>query len=84
MAKQQKQNGGAKCPVTREQFNKNAKPLALTINGQQVYCPVKQFSTGSFGWRAASDKFTVEIDGVLVRVQPGINLTVVGSKELPQ
>jgi hypothetical protein len=70
----------SKCPVTREQFLKNAKPLTLTIDGTTLTASVKQFSTGSFGW-FTNDKFTVEIDGVACKVQPSISLVIVGSKE---
>lgn len=38
------------------------------------------FSTGSFGW-GASDKITIMVDGVPVKVQASVNLTVVGSKD---
>jgi hypothetical protein len=43
---------------------------------------VKEFSTGSLGWYL-NGKVSVEIDGRPVAVQIGMNLTIVGSKELP-
>ena len=70
------------CPVTREQFRANAKPVTVTINGVPHSAVVKEFSTGSFGWYL-NGKTTVEVDGVPVSVQIGMNMTVVGSKELP-
>jgi hypothetical protein len=42
---------------------------------------VKEFSTGSLGWYL-NGKTMVEVDGLPVAVQIGLNLTVVGSKEL--
>jgi hypothetical protein len=70
----------SKCPVTREQFRKAAKPLTLTIDGKSLVASVKEFSTGSFGW-FTNDKLTVEVDGVLCKVQPSISLVIVGSKD---
>ncbi|HKB39774.1 MAG TPA: hypothetical protein VKD72_25280, partial [Gemmataceae bacterium] len=43
---------------------------------------VKEFSTGSLGWYL-NGKTVVEINGVRVPVQIGLNLTIIGSKELP-
>ena len=71
------------CPVTRQQFTSKAKPVAITINGRSLEAKAKQFSTGSMGWHL-SDKCTVLVDGVAVLVQVGLNLTVVGSKDLPE
>lgn len=71
------------CPITRAQFRQGAKPVTITINGLPMVAPVKEFSTGSLGWYLNA-KTTIEIDGVHVPVQIGLNLTIVGSKELPQ
>jgi hypothetical protein len=70
------------CPITRAQFHAKAKPIAVTIGEQKFDAEVKEFSTGSLGWNINA-KITVEIDGVRVPVQVGMNLTIVGSKELP-
>lgn len=74
--------GAPKCPVSREKFNSSAMPLVVSLAGKQVIASPKQFSTGSMGWYCG-DKIIVEIDGVPVKVQVGLNLTIVGSKELP-
>jgi hypothetical protein len=71
------------CPITRAQFNAAARPIAVTIGDQKFDADVKEFSTGSLGWNINA-KMTVEIDGVRVPVQVGLNLTIVGSKELPR
>lgn len=73
----------SKCPISREQFRKDAKPLVVVVDGKQIIANAKEFSTGSLGWYAG-DKVVVTIDGVPVKVQVGINLTVVGSKDLPK
>jgi hypothetical protein len=70
------------CPVSRAQFRTGAKPITVTIGGIPLIAEVKEFSTGSLGWYL-NGKTTVEIDGVPVSVQIGMNLTIVGSKELP-
>jgi hypothetical protein len=71
------------CPVTREQFLAKAKPVVVMINGVPHSAAVREFSTGSLGWYL-NGKTTIEVDGVPVSVQIGMNLTVVGSKELPK
>lgn len=72
-----------KCPITREQFSKNAQAVKVEINGTPFSADVKEFSTGSFGWNL-NTKVTITVDGVPLNVQVGLNLTVVGSKELPR
>jgi hypothetical protein len=69
------------CPITRDQFDA-AKPVTVVINGIEQSAPPKRFSTGSLGWYL-NGKTEIEIDGVKVPVQIGMNLTIVGSKELP-
>lgn len=71
------------CNVSREQFQAEAKPVEVTINGQPVVAEVKQFSTGSFGWHHG-DKVTIRVGETLVKVQVGLTLTVIGSKDVPQ
>jgi hypothetical protein len=71
------------CPISRAQFRGKAKPIAVAINGKEYNAVPKEFSTGSLGWNI-NDKVQIDIDGVLVTVQIGMNLTVVGSKDLPQ
>jgi len=44
---------------------------------------VKEFSTGSLGWNINA-KTTIDVDGTSVPVQIGLNLTIIGSKELPK
>lgn len=71
------------CPISRAAFKANAKPMAVTIGDKQYQAIPKEFSTGSLGWNI-NDKVTLDIGGTLVTVQIGMNLTLVGSKELPQ
>ena len=70
------------CPITRAEFREKAKAVTVTINNVPLQAEVKEFSTGSLGWYL-NGKTTIEIDGVPVSVQIGLNLTIVGSKELP-
>ena len=71
------------CPITRAEFRSKAKPVPVSIAGKEQIAEVKEFSTDSLGWYL-NGKTTVEIDGKPVSVQIGMNLTIVGSKELPQ
>jgi len=71
------------CPISRSQFRAKAKPVTVTINNVPLQAAVKEFSTGSLGWYL-NGKTTIEVDGTPVSVQIGLNLTVVGSKELPR
>ena len=71
------------CPITRDAFRTHApRTVAITIDGKPLAAEYKEFSTGSMGW-FLNGKTTVEINGVPCTVQIGLNLTLVGSKELP-
>jgi hypothetical protein len=69
-----------KAAVSLEEFMDGAKPLPVTVNGVPFAATPKHFSTGSYGWYL-NGKVTVEIGGVPVMVQLGLNLTVVNSKK---
>ena len=71
------------CPITREQFRTIAKNLPVTLQGVSYEAEVKEFSTGSLGW-FLNGKLYADIGGKRVAVQIGLNLTIVGSKELPK
>ncbi|MCO5170705.1 MAG: hypothetical protein M9894_30615 [Planctomycetes bacterium] len=71
------------CPITRAEFREHAKPMQVTINQVPMIAEVKEFSTGSLGWNL-NGKTTIEINGTPVSVQIGLNLTLVGSKDLPK
>jgi hypothetical protein len=70
------------CPINRSEFRAKAKPVPVTIGNVPLMAEVKEFSTGSLGWYL-NGKTTIDIGGTLVSVQIGMNLTIVGSKELP-
>ena len=71
------------CPITRADFRAKAKPLTVTINDKSFVVLTKEFSTGSLGWNL-NEKMVLDIGGTPVSVQIGMNITVVGSKDLPQ
>jgi hypothetical protein len=71
------------CPITRADFRAKAKPVKVTINDIPLQAEVKEFSTGSLGWYL-NGKATIDVGGTPVSVQIGMNLTIVGSKELPR
>ncbi len=68
--------------LTRAEFRESAKPVEIVINGVPLVAEVKEFSTGSLGWYLNA-KTTMRIGEKPVNVQVGLNLTIVGSKELP-
>ena len=70
-----------KCPVTRAEFREGAQPVKVVINDIPMMAEVKEFSTGSLGWYM-NGKTVIEIAGKPVSVQIGLNLTLVGSKDL--
>lgn len=71
------------CPITRRQFADGAKSVEVIINGNKMTAHPKEFSTGSLGWYL-NGKTEIDVNGVMVTVQVGMNLTIVGSKELPK
>jgi len=71
------------CPVSRSDFHAHAKPVSVVVNNVPLIAEVKEFSTGSLGWYL-NGKTSIEINGTPVSVQIGMNLTIVGSKELPR
>jgi hypothetical protein len=71
------------CPINRAEFRDKAQAVPVTIGTQQLEAEPKEFSTGSLGWYL-NGKTVVEIGGKRVAVQIGLNLTVVGSKDLPR
>ena len=70
------------CPLTRPEFLEKAKPINVTIDTMALQAPPREFSTGSLGWNLNS-KTTMDIGGTPVTVQIGMNITLVGSKDLP-
>ncbi len=71
------------CPVSRKQFVEGAKAIEVVVNGIPLIAEVKEFSTGSLGWYL-NGKTSIKIGDTPVSVQIGMNLTIVGSKELPK
>ena len=71
------------CPITRAQFLQAAKPVEVIIDGNKMIAAAREFSTGSLGWNI-SNKMTIQIGDKAVTVQVGLNLAIVGSKELPK
>jgi hypothetical protein len=71
------------CPISRADFRAKAKQVNVSIETMTMPAMVKEFSTGSLGWYL-NGKTTIEVGGTPVVVQIGLNLTIVGSKDLPQ
>lgn len=71
-----------KANITRAEFRQHAQPLEVVINGVPHTAEVKEFSTGSLGWNINA-KTSIKVGDKSVAVQVGLNLTIVGSKDLP-
>jgi len=75
------------CPITREQFTSALSSMGVMVHdgqGERHFVATrKEFSTGSLGWNA-NEKITISINGVLCKAQVGLNITLIGSKELPK
>lgn len=71
------------CPITRAQFREGAEAIEVVINGIPMAAEVKEFSTGSLGWYL-NGKTMLPVGEKKVSVQIGMNLTIVGSKNLPK
>jgi hypothetical protein len=71
------------CPISRREFVGHAKAIPVKINEVPMQAEVKEFSTGSLGWYL-NGKMTIDVGGKMVSVQIGLNMTIVGSKELPK
>ncbi len=69
--------------ITRDLFRQKAQPVTVTVNGTPLIADAKEFSTGSLGWYCGG-KLTLTVDGQQMKVQVGLNLTIVGSKEIPR
>jgi hypothetical protein len=70
------------CPISRKDFLSHAKPLTIKIGEVTLTATPREFSTKSLGWYL-NGKTSIDVNGVPVAVQIGLNVTVVGSKELP-
>lgn len=70
------------CPISRSEFLAKAQPLNINIDNMALQAPPREFSTGSLGWNLNS-KTTMDVGGTKVTVQIGMNVTLVGSKDLP-
>jgi hypothetical protein len=71
------------CPISRAAFLAQAKNVEVLIDGRPSVAQVKEFSTGSFGWHHG-DKLTLKVGNELLKVQVGLTLTVIGSKDAPK
>ena len=76
-------HGKDQLPYYPGRLSAKAKPVNVTVNDVRLSAVVKEFSTGSLGWYL-NGKTTIDVGGTPVSVQIGMNLTIVGSKELPK
>lgn len=72
-----------KCPISLADFLETAKAMPIVIGGQAYSAPPRKFASGSFGWYV-NEKLFYSLGGQELKVQIGINLTIIGSKEAPR
>jgi len=71
------------CPITRKHFAEHAKPILVRIGDTLLTADVnREFSSKSFGFNA-NTKMTLDVGGTPVEFQVGLNITAIGSKDLP-
>lgn len=70
------------CSITRKAFLGSATPLPVAIGKSKAVANPKHFSTGSVGY-CLTGKMLLPVGKQRLAVQVGINVTVVGSKDLP-
>jgi hypothetical protein len=71
------------CPISRPDFLAKAEQVKIDLAGFSITADPREFSTGSFGWYY-NGKAPITVDGKTLQVQVGLNLIVVGSKDLPK
>jgi hypothetical protein len=69
--------------TTRKALVAAAKTVQVTIEGKSQTANIREFSTGSVGWNV-NDKQDIVINGVTYKCQVGLNVTIIGTKELPK
>ena len=69
--------------MTRSEFRALASDIAVSIADSRHIAEVKEFSTGNLGWYL-NGKTSVKVGNEVVRVQIGMNLTVIGSKNFAE
>lgn len=65
--------------VTKEEFMDKAEDITIKIGDDVFVAKKKTFQSGSFGFNFTGKKHLV-IDGKVVSLQIGLNMTVIGSK----
>ena len=66
--------------MTKSEFLSIAKDLKLELFDEEITLKKKKASTGSVGWGAAGLKIKIELNGIALRLQTSINITVKNSK----
>jgi len=66
--------------LTGAEFMKDAKPIKVTINGNEFSAAPKEFASKSYGWGLAGKVLKVDVGGKELAVQVTLNMPVRGSK----
>src|SRR5882672_9286920 len=68
--------------LSREEFARNGGTVVVEIGGHKFLAEATTFSTKSLGWKLNGSYLTT-VNGVAVKVQVGLNLTIANTKQLP-
>lgn len=71
------------CPITRPEFHEKAQTITITVDGTNFKLFPEDFNTGSVGYKL-NTKLPIKVGDKTVQFQVGLNITAVGSKELPK
>jgi hypothetical protein len=71
------------CPITRQEFVDAAVPLKVSINGHTFGAMPRYGEDGKSSGYYVNGKITLRIGGKDVTCQVGLNVSVVGSKDMP-
>lgn len=69
------------CPISRNEFQVEAKPVVAEVNGVGRVVNPKMFSTGSFGWYE-NGKVTMKVGDKLVPCTLAIQITAINSRDV--
>jgi hypothetical protein len=68
--------------LSREEFARNGGTVVVEIGGHKFLAEATTFSTRSLGWKL-NGSYLTNVNGVPVKVQVGLNLTIANTKQLP-
>ena len=66
--------------MNKREFLKDAKPLDVTIDGNQFTADSKAFKTGSLGW-FMQETIQIKVGDTIVEAKVNLNVVIPGTKK---